>query len=99
MNTIKTTPVCLFVCIILVQFAPSALAEDTPLSFGVSGEANVADNIRMMDTNRDGLVSADEVAAYIRQKSSLRFDDQTLKQLDAEMQGRRCGSPFSGAMY
>lgn len=99
MNAIKTMRVRVLVCIILVQSALLVNAEESSIAYGVSGVANVADNIRIMDTNRDGLVSADEVAAFIRLKSSLRFDDQTLKQLEAEMQGQRCGSPFSGAMY
>lgn len=89
-----------FLCLILVHFTTAANAESGKDEvFGASGAANVADNMRMMDTNRDGLISADEVAAFIRKKSSLNFDDQTLKQLDAEMQGQRCGSPFSGSVY
>ena len=68
-----------------------------------SGEAtsylSVEENILRMDTNKDGMVTSDEVSHYARILQGHDLNQSTLDKLSAMTDNKSCASPFSRSFY
>ncbi len=84
-------PLLLLVSLPAVAGEPAALeAERTP---------GVEDNIRAMDTDRDGMVTAHEVRAFIEARRGKDFEQRLLDDFELLAGGRSCASPFSRSTF
>lgn len=71
-----------------------ALAGDLP-----AGEPSVQDNIRAMDVNRDGMVTASEIRAFVEARRGKGYQNKLLDEMEAQGDARSCASPFSGTFF
>lgn len=79
---------------LLLMMAPAALAEEMlqpPLS--------VEEAIRAMDRDRDGMVSAAEIRAYLEASRGKGYMRGVLEGMEARAESRSCSSPFSRSFY
>lgn len=59
---------------------------------------SVEDNIRAMDTNRDGMVTVHEVRVFLELKNGKGYQQELLDELEGKT-GRSCASPFSKSAF
>ena len=94
--------------LLLYVFSFSLMAhEDLPKKADISSmniEApssylSVADNIKAMDVDHDGIVSVHEMRAYIESKHGEGYKQSLFDAMEASANSRSCGSPFSGSLY
>lgn len=79
---------------LLLMLTWPAMAADTgPQS------ASVEDNIRAMDKNRDGMVSADEVRHFIEARLGKDYEQQLLDDYELMAGTKSCASPFSRTTF
>ena len=52
-----------------------------------------------MDTNKDGMVTSDEVSQYARILQGHDLNKSTLEKLSAMTDNKSCASPFSRSFY
>ena len=68
-----------------------------------SGEAtsylSVEENILRMDTNKDGMVTSEEVSHNARIVQGHELNQSTLDKLSAITDNKSCASPFSRSFY
>ena len=74
------------------------------LSFNASadetaGYLSVEENIARMDTNKDGMVTSDEVSQYARIVQGHDLNKSSLDKLSAMTDSKSCASPFSRSFY
>lgn len=62
-------------------------------------DPSVEDNIRAMDTNRDGMVSADEVRRFIEARLGKDYEQQLLDDYELMAGAKSCASPFSRSTF
>lgn len=60
---------------------------------------SVEENIARMDTNKDGMVTSDEVSQYARIVQGHDLNKSTLEKLSAMTDSKSCASPFSRYFY
>ncbi|HQR60211.1 MAG TPA: hypothetical protein PLH03_02475 [Methylophilaceae bacterium] len=60
---------------------------------------SVEDNIRAMDTDRDGMVTVAEVRAYLEARNGKGYKHELLVDMEAKANARSCASPFSQSFY
>ncbi len=73
---------------------------------GESDTSNAADRvtsadqqIHALDTNHDGLVSIEEMRAYLESLHGADYKKDILDAMVKYSRGRSCGSPFSNSLY
>ena len=60
---------------------------------------SVEDNIRAMDTDHDGLVTATEIRAYLEAKNGKGYRQELLDEMEIKAGAKSCASPFSRSFY
>ena len=80
---------CLLLSILLMPC--HALAEE-PLS-------SVEENIRAMDTDHDGMVTAHEMRVFLEKKHGKDYQQELLQALESDASAKSCASPFTKSFY
>lgn len=80
--------------LLITALPPYAMAEEVS-----SSVTSVEDNIRAMDTNRDGMVTVTEVRAYLEARNGKGYKHELLDELEAKAGSKSCASPFSKSFY
>lgn len=78
------------------------LAADNDLSSHVLNtmpEPTVAENIKNMDTDHDGIVTVYEVRAFVEAKHGKTYKVDVLDDMESSAGGKSCSSPFSKPLY
>ena len=78
----------------LVLLAVPAMADT-----GGAVVPSVEDNIRAMDTNCDGMVTAAEVRAFIEARRGKDYEQQLLDEYELLAGAKSCASPFSRSTF
>ena len=69
----------------------AVMADDAP--------ASVEDNIRAMDLDHDGMVTAHEMREFLEKKHGKDYQPELLDTLEARAGSKSCASPFSRSFY
>jgi hypothetical protein len=88
-------------CLLSVQ-ANLLLAADknTPQStLNLIPEPTVAENIKSLDTDHDGIVTVYEVRAFVEAKHGKGYKVDVLDDMESSAGGKSCSSPFSKPLY
>jgi hypothetical protein len=80
--------------LLLALISSPAWAEDS-----FSSAASVEDNIRSMDKDRDGMVSINEIRAYLEAQNGKGYRRELLDEMAAKADAKSCASPFSRSFY
>ncbi len=81
------------VLLMLVFLGPvSVMAEETSV-------ASVEDNIRAMDTDHDGMVTAHEMRVFLEKRNGKDYRQDLMDELEAKAGAKSCASPFSKSFY
>jgi hypothetical protein len=62
-------------------------------------QPSVADNIRAMDTDHDGMVTAHEMRVFLEKKNGKDYKQDLMDELEAKAGAKSCASPFSKSFY
>ena len=62
-------------------------------------QPSVADNIRAMDTDHDGMVTAHEMRVFLETRNGKDYAQELLDELEAKAGAKSCASPFSRSFY
>lgn len=81
------------VCLLLGLGLPAWAAQAT------DANGSVEDHMRAMDTDHDGMVSANEVRAYLEATHGKGYQEQLLGEMEARASSKSCASPFSRSFY
>lgn len=86
----------LLLCCLFLPFAAYAEAEknETP----GNETPSVEENIRLMDRDRDGMVSVNEIRVYLESRHGKGYQREVLDGMEASS-GPSCSSPFSRSFY
>lgn len=60
---------------------------------------SVEDNIRVMDYDRDGMVTVYEVRAFIEAKHGKDYKKDVLDEMESSASGKSCTTPFAKSHY
>jgi Ca2+-binding EF-hand superfamily protein len=60
---------------------------------------DVEDNVRAMDTDRDGQVTVSEMRAYLEAQHGKGYKQALLEDMEVKAGLKSCGSPFSKSLY
>jgi len=60
---------------------------------------SVADSIRAMDKNSDGIVTVYEVRALIESRHGKEYKKDILDDMEASASGKSCSTPFAKSLY
>lgn len=69
------------------------------LALAAEESHDVEDNIRAMDTDRDGQVSVSEVRAYLETKHGKGYEQDMMDEWETRAGTKSCGSPFSRSTF
>lgn len=61
--------------------------------------ASVEDNIRAMDTDRDGMVTATEIRAFLEARYGKGYRRELLDEMEIKAGAKSCASPFSRSQF
>ena len=64
-----------------------------------ASQPSVADNIRAMDTDHDGMVTAHEMRVFIEARKGKDYEQVMLDELEAKAGAKSCASPFTRSFY
>lgn len=81
-----------FSLLILLMMPLAALSEEAAV-------ASVEDNIRAMDTDHDGMVTAHEMRMFLEKRNGKDYRQDLLDELEAKAGAKSCASPFSKSFY
>ena len=89
--------------LLLVCFAHAANAE-TLLGYLVDSDGryvgpSVEDNVRVMDTDKNGFADVYEVRAFLELKHGKGYEKELLDKLESSARGSSCSTPFAKALY
>ena len=74
--------------------------QDTPVDYShLSSFPSVADNMKSMDQDKDGIVTAEEITQYLQAQHGRNYKQSVLDELQRVSNSRSCGSPFSRSVY
>jgi hypothetical protein len=62
-------------------------------------EPSVAENIKNLDTDHDGIVTVYEVRAFVEAKHGKGYKTEVLDDMESSAGGKSCSSPFSKPLY
>jgi len=87
----------------LLFFMPLAHAEDL-LGYLTDREAKyigptVEDNIRLMDTDKNGFADVFEVRAFLESKHGKGYEKALLDKWESSASGKSCSTPFAKELY
>lgn len=87
----------------LMCFAACAHAEDL-LDYLIEDSArytgpSVEDNIRRMDTDKNGFADVFEVRAFLEQKHGKGYQKELLDKWESSASGKSCSTPFAKDLY
>lgn len=87
----------------LMFFGHQAYAEDL-LGYLTDSEGryngpSVEDNIRLMDTDKNGFADVFEVRAFLEQKHGKGYEKELLDKWEASASGKSCSTPFARDLY
>lgn len=60
---------------------------------------SVADNIALMDTDKNGFVDVFEVRAFLELKHGKGYEKDLMDKMEATAKGQSCGTPFANVIY
>lgn len=60
---------------------------------------SVEDNIRLMDTDKNGFADVYEVRAFLELKHGKGYEKELLDKMEASANGRSCSTPFAKDLY
>ena len=80
-----------FSVLLLCLFPVLVFAEEQIPSF--------EDNIKVMDTDRDGQVTVSEVRAFLETEHGKGYKQVLLEEMETKAGTKSCGSPFSKSLY
>lgn len=87
-----------YIALIMMLALPSlACAED--LRSELKYEPSVEDNLRTMDKDRNGLVTASEVRAHLQLKHGQGYEKAILDRMQSTENGASCATPFAQSFY
>jgi hypothetical protein len=95
------------IVLIVAGYSSSLMAHEVP---GYSSEAqflpevtepyvSVADNIKAMDTDHDGIVTVHEMRVFMESKHGQGYEQKLFDAMEAAAGNRSCGSSFSKSLY
>jgi Ca2+-binding EF-hand superfamily protein len=61
--------------------------------------SSVEENLRLMDKDRNGLVTASEVRAYLQSRHGDDYEKSVLDKLQSTERGASCGTPFAQTFF
>ncbi len=76
-----------------------AISLADPVSSVPAVVPSVEDNLRKMDRDRNGLVTASEVRAYLELKHGKGYEKAILDKMQSSEGGASCGTPFAQTFY
>jgi len=87
----------------IMLFGHHAKAEDL-LGYLTDSEGNyngpsVEDNVKLMDTDRNGFADVFEVRAFLEQKHGKGYQKELLDKWEASASGKSCSTPFAKDLY
>lgn len=87
----------------ILFFAQLAHAEDL-LGYLTDSEGkyngpSVEDNIKLMDTDKNGFADVFEVRAFLEQKHGKGYQKELLDKWEASASGKSCSTPFAKDLY
>ena len=59
----------------------------------------VEDNIKLMDTDKNGFADVFEVRAFLELKHGKGYEKELLDKMEASASGRSCSTPFAKDLY
>ncbi len=59
----------------------------------------VEDNIKLMDTDKNGFADVFEVRAFLELKHGKGYEKELLDKMEASANGRSCSTPFAKDLY
>ena len=62
-------------------------------------QPSVEDNIRAMDTDHDGMVTAHEMRVFLEKKHGKDYRQDLMDELEAKASAKSCASPFTRSFY
>lgn len=80
-----------FLILLALLLPVIAVAEDA--------QPSVEDNIRAMDTDHDGMVTAHEMRVFLEKKNGKDYKQDLMDELEAKAGARSCASPFTRSFY
>lgn len=80
-----------FILMLLLMSSAFSRADAEPM--------NVEDNVRAMDTDRDGQVTVSEVRVYLEAQHGKGYKQALLEDMEIKAGLKSCGSPFSKSLY
>ena len=78
--------------ILLALLLPAAAPAD-------DAQPSVEDNIRAMDTDHDGMVTAHEMRVFLEKKNGKDYKQDLMDELEAKAGAKSCASPFTRSFY
>lgn len=60
---------------------------------------SVADNMALMDTDKNGFVDVFEVRAFLELKHGKGYEKELMDKMEATAKGQSCGTPFAKPLY
>lgn len=90
---VQSGKILLSVCLLALP-APG-MAETTV----AAAVPSVADNIRALDKDHDGLVTVFEVRAFIEARHGKGYKQDVLDDMEASASGKSCSTPFAQSLY
>lgn len=83
---------CLAALMMLAAFQPAMSEDAKPF-------VSVEENLRLMDKDRDGMVSVQEVRAALEARHGKGYEQALLADMEASASGRSCSTPFAQNFY
>lgn len=80
-------------CLLLLCLLPATARAE------VAAAPSVEDNIRAMDTDRDGLVTVTEVRAFLEARHGKGYRRELLDEMEIKAGAKSCASPFSRSQF
>ncbi|HSG92930.1 MAG TPA: hypothetical protein VK999_04400 [Methylotenera sp.] len=89
--------------LLLVCFTHTANAENL-LGYLIDSDGryvgpSVEDNVRVMDTDKNGFADVYEVRAFLELKHGKGYEKELLDKLESAARGSSCSTPFAKALY
>ena len=65
------------------------------VSFAADAEPSVEENVQLMDTDHDGMVSVSEIKAYLQEKFGSHYQESLLNKMEVAAKAQSCDSSFT----
>jgi Ca2+-binding EF-hand superfamily protein len=78
--------------LVVLMWIPFAAIAEEPVP-------SVEDNIRAMDTDHDGIVTAHEMRVFLEKKHGKDYQQEVMDELEKKAEAKSCASPFTKSFY